>query len=249
MAGYQDRRTALKGAALVGAAVLGARGSRADTGVPGGGKGFAAALAKVERRREFRTVPMVLTAPEEWDAVALRMVLAHGGRHRQVWSSKGLEGWLSPIRNAVNAQVLSFGHEDFVAVSAVHGPAQVALFDQAMWDKYRLAALTKGAMARNTLAVAGHAEGADVQDPKGIYGPAGDTIPALQSRGVVFMACHNAIWGMAGALIGKGVNPDGLAQGALAAELTNHLVKGVILTPGITGTIPELQAVGYHYIG
>jgi hypothetical protein len=32
------------------------------------------------------------------------------------------------------------------------------------------------------------------EDPNNVFGPAGDTIPALQQRGVVFMACHNAIW-------------------------------------------------------
>jgi len=35
------------------------------------------------------------------------------------------------------------------------------------------------------------------------------TIPALQSRGVVFMSCHNAIWEVTGKLLAKGVNPIG----------------------------------------
>jgi hypothetical protein len=43
------------------------------------------------------------------------------------------------------------------------------------------------------------------------------------------------------------VNPDGLSHDALAAELTNHLVAGVVLTPGIVGTLPELQRVGFNY--
>jgi len=32
-----------------------------------------------------------------------------------------------------------------------------------------------------------------------------------------------------------------------AVELTNHLIDGVVLTPGIVATIPELQQVGFHY--
>ncbi len=66
-------------------------------------------------------------------------------------------------------------------------------------------------------------------------------------RGVVFMACHNAIWEHAAALIKLGSNPDKLSLAALAAKLTNHLVDGVILIPGAAGTLPELQQVGFHY--
>ena len=44
-----------------------------------------------------------------------------------------------------------------------------------------------------------------------------------------------------------GTNPDKLSLAALAAELTNHLVDGVILIPGAAGTLPELQQVGFHY--
>ena len=66
-------------------------------------------------------------------------------------------------------------------------------------------------------------------------------------RGVVFMSCHNAIWEQAGALIKSDINPDKLSHPALAAELTNHLVDGAVLIPGATGTLPELQQVGFHY--
>ena len=50
----------------------------------------------------------------------------------------------------------------------------------------------------------------------------------------------------AGALIEKGMNPDGLSQEALAADMTNHLVEGVVLTPGAVATLPELQRVGFY---
>jgi intracellular sulfur oxidation DsrE/DsrF family protein len=66
-------------------------------------------------------------------------------------------------------------------------------------------------------------------------------------RGVVFMSCHNAIWEQAAALVKANVNPDKLSHAVLAAELTNHLVDGVVLIPGATGTLPELQRVGFYY--
>jgi hypothetical protein len=83
--------------------------------------------------------------------------------------------------------------------------------------------------------------------PRACSAPAGNTIPALQQRGVVFMACHNAIWEHTAKLLEKGTNPDGLSHEAIAAELTNHLLAGVVLTPGMAGTIPELQQAGFHY--
>jgi hypothetical protein len=74
-----------------------------------------------------------------------------------------------------------------------------------------------------------------------------NSIPALQRRGAVFLACHNAIWELAQELIAADVNPDELSHDALAAELTNHLIAGAVLTPGMVGTIPELQRAGFNY--
>ena len=75
-----------------------------------------------------------------------------------------------------------------------------------------------------------------------------NSIPALMRRGVVFMACHNAIWEVAGGPHQGDVNPDRLSHEALAAELTNHLIDGVVLTPGVVATMPELQQAGFHYV-
>jgi hypothetical protein len=64
---------------------------------------------------------------------------------------------------------------------------------------------------------------------------------------VVFLACHNAIWELAEKLIAAAVNPDNVSHEALAAELTNRLIAGAVLTPGMVGTLPELQRVGFNY--
>ena len=63
----------------------------------------------------------------------------------------------------------------------------------------------------------------------------------------MFLACHNAIWEVTAKLIAYGKNPDHASHEALAAELSNHLIYGVVLTPGIVATILELQQVGFHY--
>ena len=119
-----------------------------------------------------------------------------------------------------------------------------------MWEKYQLAKLTGGKFQSNTLLSEQKGVAADPKDyenPEGVFSPDDNSIPALQRRGVVFLACHNAIWEWAETLIATGVNPDELSHDALAAELTNHLIAGVVLTPGIGGTLAELQRAGFDY--
>lgn len=208
-------------------------------------------LARAPRRRDFRSVPMILDTPDLWDHEALSAVIAYSGSAKQVWDSKDVDGpWLNLMRNAVNTQVWSFRHPDFLAVSMTHGTAQLALHDEAMWDKYKLAQLANRAVATNDLAVdakGARSDPAAFEDPAGVFSENDNSIPALMRRGVVFGACHNAIWEHSAALIRKGINPDRLSLGALAAELTNHLLPGVVLTPGAVGTLPELQRAGFQY--
>jgi hypothetical protein len=207
-------------------------------------------LAKVTRRRNFKTVPMILDTPDLWDAEALNAIIAYSGSWKQIWDNTEIGSpWLNLMRNSLNTQVFSFRHRDFLEVSATHGSAQLALYDQAMWDKYQLATMAGPHFKTNTLIEAKEVSTntAAHEDPNSVFGPAGDTIPALQRRGVVFMACHNAIWEHTAKLLEKGINADRLSHEAIAAELTNHLIEGVVLTPGMAGTIPELQQTGFHY--
>jgi hypothetical protein len=251
------RRNALLGFSSValGVAALAAGPAPAKAGssvVPEGARALPELmerLRKAPRRRDFETVPMILDRPDLWDDAALKEVMAYRDARKQVWDNTDIASpWMNLMRNSLNAQVFSFGHRDFLTVSATHGSAHLALFDQDMWDKYRLAEMADG-FKTNTLIVqrAASSELSDFENPKSVFGPAGNTIPALQSRGAVFMACHNAIWEVTGRLLAKGVNPDRLSHEAVAAELTNHLIDGVVLTPGIVATIPELQQAGFHY--
>jgi hypothetical protein len=212
---------------------------------------FAARLSRAPRRRDLKTVPMILNHPDQWDHAALSEVIAYRGAPKQVWDNTGIASpWLNVMRNSLNAQVWSFGHPDVLVASATHGTAHLALFGQATWEKYQLAKLTGGKLQSNTLIVEQKSAGADPKDyenPEGVFSPHDYSIPALQQRGVVFLACHNAIWELAEKLIATEVNADGLSHDALAAELTNHLVAGAVLTPGIAGTLAELQRAGFNY--
>jgi intracellular sulfur oxidation DsrE/DsrF family protein len=208
-------------------------------------------LTQAARRRDFETVPMILNDPEQWDQEALMEVLSYRPAPRQVWDNTNLAGpWLNLMRNALNSQIWSFKHPNFLAVSVTHGTAQLALYDQTIWDKYQLTRLAGDEFRTNTLIMEQNSEAADpanYENPNGPFSGEDNSIPALMRRGVVFMACHNAIWEHAAALIKLGANPDKLSVAALAAELTNHLVDGVILIPGAAGTLPELQQAGFHY--
>jgi hypothetical protein len=212
---------------------------------------LTARLSRTPRRRDFETVPMILNDPDQWDHAALSEVIAYRGAPKQVWDNTEIASpWLNLMRNALNAQVWSFRHPDFLAVSATHGTAHLALFEPAMWEKYRLATLTGGKFESNTLVAEQTGAAADPKDyenPEGAFSPHDNSIPALQRRGVVFLACHNAIWELAEKLIAADLNPDRLSHEAMAAELTNRLIAGAVLTPGMVGTLPELQRVGFNY--
>jgi hypothetical protein len=208
-------------------------------------------LALAPRRRDFKTVPMILNHQEQWDHEALTELLSYRPTPKQAWDNTNIGGpWLNLMRNALNSQIWSFKHPDFLAVSVTHGTAQLALYDQAIWDKYQLASLAGDEFKTNTLVTERNSaatDAANYEDPAGPFSGEDNSIPALMRRGVVFMSCHNAIWEHAAALIKLGINPDKLSHAALAAELTNHLADGAVLIPGAAGTLPELQQVGFHY--
>lgn len=261
MTDFSERRTALRGIGLAAAAAALGSVSAVEAApassqplVPDGAKNLQLLmqrLAAAPRRRDFKTVPMILTQRDQWDHEAIVEVMAYRPIPKQVWDNTAIESpWLNVMRNSLNAQIWSFRHPDFLVVSATHGSAHFALYDQAMWDKYKIASMAGEKFKTNTLIVEKKAASGDpknFEDPMGIFSPEDNAIPTLMRRGVVFMACHNAIWEQAAKLVEKGVNPDKLSHEALTAELTNHLVDGVVLTPGAVATIPELQQVGFHY--
>ena len=110
--------------------------------------------------------------------------------------------------------------------------------------------LAGGNVARNTFIVAPPASlhyPADFESAEGAFSSFGNSIPVQQQRGAVFMACHNAIWEHAEKLARAGQNPDHLTLDAITAELTNHLIPDVVLTPGIVATLVKLQQSGFAY--
>lgn len=261
MTNQTTRRNALKTFGLAaGTALLSATGQSqavaADTAslLPGGASNLAELtqrLAAAPRRRDFKTVPMILERPDQWDHEALSAVIGYRGGPKQVWDNTELGGpWLNLMRNSLNAQIWSYRHPDFLVVSATHGSAHLSLFDQAAWDKYGLAKMSGNKLAANTLLDSKPAEAmgnGDHESAEGAFSSHDNSISALLKRGAVFLSCHNAIWELAERLLVANVNPDKLALDALAADLTNHVIPSAIVTPGAVATLVELQQAGFHY--
>src|SRR5258708_24280219 len=132
---------------------------------------------------------MILNNPEQWDDEALTQVLSYRPVPKQAWDSIDIGGpWLSVIRNALNTEIWSFKHPDFLAVSVTHGTAHLALYDQAMWDKYQLTRLAGDKFKSNTLIneqKAAAADPANYEDPAGAVSPEDYSMSALLLRRVV----------------------------------------------------------------
>src|ERR1700731_2974631 len=109
-------------------------------------------LAKAPRRRDFKPARILLPTPERGDHKALSAILAKKPIPKQAWDSTDIGGpWLNEIRNALNAEIWSFKHPDFLAVSVTHGTANLALYAQTMWDKYQFAKIAGDKFKTNTL--------------------------------------------------------------------------------------------------
>jgi intracellular sulfur oxidation DsrE/DsrF family protein len=253
-----DRRIALIGlsaglvvSGLASGAAQAAAGASLEPVVAKNLREFSHSLAGMQRRRDYKTVPMIADHPDQWDAAPLGALLGYKGGPKQAWDNTDIAGpWLNGMRNSVNSQIWSFKEPNFLCVSATHGSAHLALYDQAMWDKYQLAKMAGNNITNNrfitTPAAAAH-DPADYQSAEGAFSSKDNSIVVLQRRGVVFLACHNAIWELAERLMAAEQNPDHLTTEALAAELTNHLIPDVVLTPGVVATLVKLQQAGFVY--
>lgn len=193
---------------------------------------LAKRLAAAPRRRDFKTVPMILTSSDQWDNEALNEVMHYAGGPKQVWDNTDLESpWLNLMRNAMNAQIWSFHHPDFLTVSATHGSAHTALYDDYIWQKYDFSKLTKDKQKTNSFIVAppqANANPEDFNNPEGPFSPHDNSITVLQKRGAVFLACHNAVWELSMKLHAKGPNPDNLTH---SRDIFDRLLIGLIAAP------------------
>src|ERR1700674_1634529 len=111
-----DRRIALLGlGAAAGAAAFGSSSADAAKATgPWMAQGAATLKAlhdklnAAPRRRDFKTVPMILENENTWDQEALQELIAYRGAPKQIWDNKALASpWLNLMRNNINVQIYS----------------------------------------------------------------------------------------------------------------------------------------------
>ena len=125
-----SRRAIVAGGGVL-AVATGTAQAAASTDLAPSGAGKLTALAerlsKAPRRRDFKSVPMILTSPDQWDHEALSEVLAYSGGPKQVWDPVDINSpWLNLMRNSLNAQIWSYKNPDFLCVSGTsrHGASR-----------------------------------------------------------------------------------------------------------------------------
>jgi intracellular sulfur oxidation DsrE/DsrF family protein len=207
-------------------------------------------LLAAPRRRDFKSVPFIVTNPNDWDHEAALEVLSYKYKSIQAWDNANLASpWLGLMREAMNGQMFAHGNAEFLAVSATHGAAHFALFSQAIWDKYKIPELLDRKFPSNSFIV--EREGAspsdDLQNISGFYGPLNSNIRSLQRRGAVFLACHDSIHAIARKLAGE-ASFSATPVNEIAADLTNNLIPGAILVPSVVAFLVELQRAGFTYV-
>ena len=184
------------------------------------------------------------TAPiGEWDEKWLEALNA---KHKQFFDAPDTTSGAGLIqaRNFLNAFRDAYGTQDHDVnvVVGFHGSAAALAFQDAAWEKFRLAQYaeiidpaTKNPALRN-LFVAPRAT-----DPV----PPDAAIPVLQQRGAVFLLCNNSLRRITRTLHADGYGEDD----ALRKELLGrHLVPGVIVVPSMVVAANRTQARGFSYV-
>jgi hypothetical protein len=207
-------------------------------------------LSAIPRRRGFKLVPFMLTDPQAWDSEAAAEVLSYRYDVKQMWDNSELDGpWPGLMRESMNGQMFAHGKKDFLAVSATHGLAHLALFSQSMWDKYDLEKLAGPQFPSNTLILEkdGVSPSDSKEDASGFYGPGNNNIVTLQRRGAVFLGCHDSIHAISRLLHESSSFSSNQADN-IAADLTNNLIPGVVLVPSVVAFMVDLQRNGFTYV-
>jgi intracellular sulfur oxidation DsrE/DsrF family protein len=223
--------------------------SSASVALPDGAQTLASLtqkLAAAPRRRDFKHVPFMVDRLDLWDHEAAALILGYRGRPSQVWENSDIgAAWPGLMRESLNGQVFAHHNPDFLSVSATHGSAHLALFNQDMWDKYGLAEKTGGVATSNTFIIEkrGVAPNDNHEDIAGFYGAMNNNVISLQRRGAVFVACHDSIHAISRGLQAK-ASKD---ADEIAADLTNNLIPNAVLVPSVVAFLAQLQRAGFTY--
>jgi intracellular sulfur oxidation DsrE/DsrF family protein len=151
---------------------------------------------------------------------------------------------LSQARNVLDAWRDAFhaADRDINLVLCVHGEGIPIVLADALWDRFKIAdqyGVAPAIQARPVKNVFLSANAASA----GLVA-AGETIEALQGRGVRVVVCMNTVASATKKLSAAGFgSPD-----AVRAAIMSGIVPGVIIVPAMLVTLTQLQERGVAYI-
>jgi len=103
---------------------------------------IAVGLGGVVAALSTKADAQLVEKPQDWASADLHKIMQRSARYRQVYDiiQIGDGVFLNNIKNSLNGFQFSFGARpsDINIVAALHGPANLLNFDDAMWKKYRL---------------------------------------------------------------------------------------------------------------
>ena len=180
------------------------------------------------------TDPLPKQSEMKWDTSWIERITA---KHKAVFDSPEInDGRALDLAHAYLGwvkDVFDMGDADSSVVVVLRHAAVPMLYNDAMWSKYDLGALTKTRAKRNTFY-----EKHD-RDGKPAGNEASATIKSLTSRGVIFVGCDLATRNFAYELARK----TGREERAIYEELRQNLVPGPTLMPtGIFATLLAQEA-------
>lgn len=197
----------------------------------------------------------------EWKLSDFRKLVNHPAGVKQVYDVAQVGGgkFLNNIKNSLNGLQYGFDipKDQIKVVAALHGPANMLNYGDAVWSKYKLGEWLKvtdpatGKPAvRNIFYASKHPVNAaawaqDPDDPESIYQDT--SVQTLQARGVQFLSCHTALEEQSRILVKRlhlTQSPEEVVKDLLA-----NVKPGVLVVASMVAAIALLQAQGrYTYI-
>ncbi len=159
---------------------------------------------------------------------------AHKNGNALVQGKNVLDGWQD-----------SFGvpEQDVNLVMGVRGTGIPIVLRDEIWAKYKLGEqygiidpATKAASVRNLYVHSNVQPNGPVSHEQ--------TVEALQKRGVIFLVCRNTIAGATRKLVAAGMGTSEQVR----ESLTNGMLPGVIIIPGMIIAFTEMQQRGVAYV-
>ena len=214
---------------------------------------IAVGLGGVVAALSTKADAQLVEKPQDWASADLHKIMQRSARYRQVYDiiQIGDGVFLNNIKNSLNGFQFSFGARpsDINIVAALHGPANLLNFEDAMWKKYRLGEFIKlkdpktGEFAVRNLYYPSTADKSDrnPESEKSIYQD--KSIQGLAARGVSFLCCHTATEEQSRKIIarfGLKEKPETIVKDLLA-----HRIPGSTVVPAMVATVAILQLEGH----